>query len=122
MKQNKQKRLAIIGMTDLYLSNRIEEREYLSHVRTYITEAGKHNGSSDKMEVEENFFDGRVSVGEEFRFSLTRHWSLFESMFYSRYVATSLTTWKENGRRKLQTLLVKMGKNDLRKKKGKLNF
>lgn len=40
---------------------------------------------------------------------LYRHWNLYDSMYYSRYIATNLGIWKQNGRKKLDTLLAKMG-------------
>lgn len=40
---------------------------------------------------------------------LFRHWSLYESMYHSSYVASKLGIWRERGRQKLQNLLAKMG-------------
>ena len=53
--------------------------------------------------------DSSVQYHEEFRLMLLTHWSLFESMFHSEYVATKLGIWKEKGRQRLTNLLVKMG-------------
>ena len=53
--------------------------------------------------------DGRIRYEPEYRFMLTRHWSLFQGMLHSRYLATRLGVWREGGRRMLETLLVKMG-------------
>ena len=33
----------------------------------------------------------------QFRFMLLRHWSLYESMYYSNYVASKLGTWLAKG-------------------------
>lgn len=38
-----------------------------------------------------------------------RHWSLYEAMLHSPYVAVRLQTWHDKGRRLLQEMLVKMG-------------
>ena len=53
--------------------------------------------------------DGRIRFEPEFRFMLTRHWNLFDSMLHSRYMATRLAVWRERGRRSLETFIVKMG-------------
>lgn len=53
--------------------------------------------------------DGRIRYEPEFRFMLTRHWTLFNSMLHSRYLATRLAVWREKGRRMLETFIVKMG-------------
>ena len=46
---------------------------------------------------------------EELRFMLHRHWPLFDAMYYSNYVASRLSVWKADGKRKLQELLAKIG-------------
>jgi len=53
--------------------------------------------------------DGLIRPEEEFRFMLMRHWTLFNSMFHSRYIASRLGVWREKGKRLLETFLVKMG-------------
>lgn len=53
--------------------------------------------------------DGRISFEPEFRFMLMKHWTLFQSMYNSRYVATKLGVWRERGKRLLETFLVKLG-------------
>ena len=45
----------------------------------------------------------------EFRLMLFRHWSLWEGMYYSSYVAATLGIWKEKGRQRLTHLLAQMG-------------
>ena len=40
---------------------------------------------------------------------LLRHWTLYDSMYHSQYVASRLGIWRHPGRRKLQTFLAKMG-------------
>lgn len=46
---------------------------------------------------------------KEYAFFLFRHWSLFESMRYSRGVAVKLSTWTESGKNKLHMILAKIG-------------
>ncbi len=48
-------------------------------------------------------------TSEELRFMLFRHWTLYDAMFHSSYVASKLGIWKEKGRQRLTGLLAKMG-------------
>lgn len=65
---------------------------------------GKNNNNTDISDR-----DGRISFEPEFRFMLMKHWTLFQSMLNSRYVATRLGVWRERGKRLLETFLVKLG-------------
>jgi cell division control protein 45 len=53
--------------------------------------------------------DTAIRLSPEPRFLLVRHWSLYESMLHSPYLATRLHVWTENGRKRLHKLLAKMG-------------
>jgi cell division control protein 45 len=53
--------------------------------------------------------DTSIRLSPEPRFLLVRHWSLYESMLHSPYLATRLHVWTENGRKRLHKLLAKMG-------------
>ena len=46
---------------------------------------------------------------DDFRFPLMRHWTVYDSIIHSRYVATRLQTWQEKGKDKVKELLVRMG-------------
>ncbi len=76
-------------------------------------EAGTQVYKSDSITpIEEYVIIGSCSnltFVRSYRFMLYRHWNLYDSMYYSRYVATNLGIWKQNGKRKLDTLLAKMG-------------
>ncbi|KAL4970392.1 cell division control 45 family protein [Aspergillus stella-maris] len=53
--------------------------------------------------------DKSIRLSPEPRFILIRHWSLYESMLHSPYLASRLRVWTENGRKRLHKLLAKMG-------------
>lgn len=53
--------------------------------------------------------DLSVRAAEELRFMLFRHWTLYDAMYHSSYVAGKLGIWKERGRKRLTGLLAKMG-------------
>ena len=46
---------------------------------------------------------------DDFRFPLMRHWTVYDSIIHSRYVAVRLHTWQEKGKDKVKELLVRMG-------------
>jgi hypothetical protein len=46
---------------------------------------------------------------DEFDLMLLRHWTLYDSLVHSRYVATRLGAWKERGAEEIGRLLVTMG-------------
>ena len=64
---------------------------------------------SEQARVVRAFEDRRVQYSEEFRFSMLRHWSLYDAMTHSPYVATRLQTWREQGRVSLHSLLAHLG-------------
>ncbi|KAJ5673498.1 hypothetical protein N7507_002625 [Penicillium longicatenatum] len=53
--------------------------------------------------------DTSIRLSPEPRFLLVRHWSLYESMLHSPYLAPRLHVWTENGRKRLHKLFAKMG-------------
>ena len=53
--------------------------------------------------------DKSIRLSPEPRFLLIRHWSLYDSMLHSPYLASRLHVWTENGRKRLHKLLAKMG-------------
>ena len=53
--------------------------------------------------------DHSIRLSPEPRFLLIRHWSLYDSMLHSPYLASRLHTWSDVGRKRLHKLLAKMG-------------
>nr|POE62927.1 cell division control protein 45 like [Quercus suber] len=53
--------------------------------------------------------DTSIRLSPEPRFLLIRHWSLYDSMLHSSYLATRLHVWSDSGRKRLHKLLAKMG-------------
>jgi hypothetical protein len=45
---------------------------------------------------------GHVEEASEYRFFLYRHWSLYDAMYHSPYVASKLGVWNQQGTVKLQ--------------------
>jgi cell division control protein 45 len=53
--------------------------------------------------------DHSIRLSPEPRFLLIRHWSLYDSMLHSPYLASRLHMWNEHGQRRLDKFLAKMG-------------
>ena len=53
--------------------------------------------------------DHSIRLSPEPRFLLIRHWSLYDSMLHSPYLASRLHIWSDIGRKRLHKLLAKMG-------------
>ncbi|KAJ3036486.1 hypothetical protein HDV00_002695 [Rhizophlyctis rosea] len=126
--------LAIIGLTDHYLHERLGQDQYDSLVSVYKEEVARFNLDDNPNESQDfsdldsilndpidgnakgtggntvkNADDRRIRCEDEFRLMLLRHWSLYESMYHSPYVATRMGVWREKGRQRLTNLMVKMG-------------
>ena len=51
----------------------------------------------------------RLDSVQELRISLMRHWSLYDAMYHSSYIASRLGLYQKNGRRRLDEWLARMG-------------
>lgn len=104
-------RLAILGLTYQYTTARISREYYDRYHSIYYDEVFRLNppppngGSLTSLHPD----DQSVRATEELRFMLFRHWTLYDAMYHSSYVASKLGIWKERGRKRLNGLLAKMG-------------
>ena len=108
--------LAVVSMTDQYLHQRLSHERYTSCVMELATRVSAMSNadqpvtrSLDDGTVVKAFDDRRLQYNEEFRFMLLRHWTLYDSMLHSNYVATTLQTWTERGRANLNSLFAHVG-------------
>jgi len=105
-------RLAILGLTYQYTTSRISRDSYDTFQSIYADEVARLNvapASADHSLISLNPDDLSIRPTEELRFMLFRHWTLYDAMFHSSYVASKLGIWKERGRKRLTGLLAKMG-------------
>lgn len=110
---------AITGITDLYLRCSLVERDYteLLGIMRKSQELLNPNvvqadNSAFKALSEKNTFvnsDGIISSENDMKFVLMRHWTLYNSMLHSDFVASRLSAWREKGRKQLELLLAKIG-------------
>ncbi|XP_006458240.1 hypothetical protein AGABI2DRAFT_199684 [Agaricus bisporus var. bisporus H97] len=107
--------LAILGLTYQYVTSRITREDYEAYHGLYYDEVfrlnplppGYTNGSTFLLSLSPD--DASVRATEELRFMFFRHWTLYDAMYHSSYVASKLGIWKERGRKRLTGLLAKMG-------------
>ncbi|KAJ8496426.1 hypothetical protein ONZ45_g12452 [Pleurotus djamor] len=105
---------AILGLTFQYVTSRISRDYYESHHSIYNDEVSRLNppitGDTNHHALNTVGADDlNVRATDELRFTLFRHWTLYDAMFHSSYVASKLGIWKERGRKRLTGLLAKMG-------------
>ncbi|KXN90547.1 Protein TSD2 [Leucoagaricus sp. SymC.cos] len=107
--------LAILGLTHQYLTSRITREDYEAYHSLYYDEVSRLNPFPSSASGGSTFLlslspdDVSVRATEELRFMFFRHWTLYDAMYHSSYVASKLGIWKERGRKRLTGLLAKMG-------------
>ncbi|ETW85742.1 hypothetical protein HETIRDRAFT_310882 [Heterobasidion irregulare TC 32-1] len=105
--------LAVLGLTYQYSTCRISRDEYEKYHSIYNDEVSRLNPPPPNNDTQGlaalNADDMSLRSTDELRFALFRHWTLYDAMFHSSYVASKLGIWKEQGRKRLTGLLAKMG-------------
>eukprot|EP01135_Chromosphaera_perkinsii_P000163 Nk52_evm59s32 gene=Nk52_evmTU59s32 len=117
--------LSIIGLTEQYIHERIDHGTYDQRIQSLQTEVARLNvaegenrentfGLPNLMNAEDELkklSKNRLFIRfeEEYRFMLFRHWSLYDSMWHSSYLASRLKVWKQEGKKMFLTLFAKMG-------------
>ncbi|KAI0319793.1 CDC45-like protein [Amylostereum chailletii] len=105
--------LAILGLTFQYTAGRIARPKYNEFHEAYRDEVFRLNPSPPANDAHGLAAlgpdDNSLRVTDELRFAMFRHWTLYDAMYHSSYVASKLGIWKEQGRKRLIGLLAKMG-------------
>lgn len=107
---------AITGVTDQYLRAALSEDSYGKQIQSLKNAQERLNPNViQKSKAESNSSstalinsDGVISYESDLRFILLRHWSVYNSMLNSDFIASRLGAWREKGRRQLELLLAKM--------------
>ncbi|KAF8758936.1 hypothetical protein RHS01_02539 [Rhizoctonia solani] len=102
--------LAIVALTYQYISARISRDDYDYWQVVYADEVARLNPRVDlSASAALHADDTGIRSCQELRFTLYRHWTLYDSMYHSPYVAGKMNIWKERGRRNLAAMFAKMG-------------
>lgn len=106
-------RWSIVGMTDQFVRERCTAAQYEASIERYRADVQRFQSERSKPFAagsdERGVRDIISYAQDEYRFLLFRHWSLYDAMLHSRYVAVKFGVWRERGRIKLLNLLAKMG-------------
>ncbi len=101
---------AILGLTYQYITSRISRETYDQYYSLYEGEVRRLNaGVAPLHSGARGPDDNSIRLVEDLRFTLWRHWNLYDAMMHSGYVASKLGIWRERGKKKLHGLLAKMG-------------
>ena len=116
--------LAIIGLTDQLVHERVEYEKYVGEAQILQAEVGALNqdGGDETREVASGEEGGpsvtvkqhissrmRIDSVQELRLSLMRHWTVYEALQHSPYIASRLGLYQQAGREKLDIWLARMG-------------
>jgi cell division control protein 45 len=108
--------LAIVGTTHQYLSANMSRNAYVELATDFRQEVNTKNAGSAQTVVAEDGTVVRaaergriVESPNECRFLLHRHWTLYEAMLHSDYVATRLGVWTHDGKARLDECLARAG-------------
>lgn len=63
----------------------------------------------ENLTSEKNADSNALTVDKDYHLFLLRHWTLYDSFFYSSLVNSKLNLWREDGKKKLHKLFAKMG-------------
>jgi len=107
--------LAIVGLTDQYIHQRIDQDSYTEYVQVFQNHVLTSNSdttqeilTSEGIRVPASE-EGKILAEKDYELMLYRHWNLYDSMYFSSYVASRLGVWRSQGRQTLEELLAKMG-------------
>lgn len=101
--------LAIVGVTDQFIHERVDVELYSEMIHNLSEDVKRMNAIDAEVDDREATDRLQIKQALELRFMLLRHWTLFEAMVHSRYVAARLGVWRGKGKDRLKDLLAKMG-------------
>lgn len=115
--------LAVVGLTDQLVHERIQYEKYVGATQLLQEEVESHNqqGLYETTDVNDPETGEVVTVRQhmastmrlesvqELHLCMLRHWSLYEALQHSRYIFTRMGLHAERGRHNLDTWLARMG-------------
>lgn len=83
---------------------------------------GRQQSSQGSRTSANSGLDSFIELVPDPRFTLVRHWSLYDSMLHSQYLAARLHVWNEPGKKRLHKMLAKMGISLTQSKRGYMHM
>lgn len=96
--------LSIIGLSSL---DRLHPEVYEKIQPLYKEEV--HRLSPSNVSTEKLADSTTLAIDKDYHLFLLRHWTLYDSFFYSSLVNSKLNLWREDGKKKLHKMFAKMG-------------
>ncbi|KAK9373120.1 CDC45 family [Lipomyces chichibuensis] len=96
--------LSIVGTTAL---DTLAPELYRRLFPLFCDEVRRLNPSATTVKLSAD--DTTLVIQPDFRMFLLRHWTLYDAILHSPYVASRLQLWTDDGRKKLHKMLAKMG-------------
>ena len=94
----------IVSITSHFINQKMGFNKYKEQVERLRVDVTSKNDLRRKEEIR-NY---SIQLKQELKFDLLEHWSLYDSMYHSRFVASRLGIWK-HGDKKLKELLLTIG-------------
>ncbi|CAO3644119.1 unnamed protein product [Mucor hiemalis] len=100
--------LAIVGVTSQYIFEKIDTYKYAEKLEIFKDDTARLNVNRNEEGVLQNT-NVVIKSEDEYKFTMFRHWSLYDSMYHSGYVSSKLGVWKDAGKKRLNNMFAKMG-------------
>ncbi|EDW78297.1 uncharacterized protein Dwil_GK16247 [Drosophila willistoni] len=97
---------AIVGITEQLILGKIESSSYtleLENIQSHVSRLTNKTNDQNTMS------SAKIHFEDDLHLTLYRHWTVVDSMRYSRYAACQLKLWTLRGEKRLHELLVEMG-------------
>ncbi|KAI9469765.1 MAG: DNA replication pre-initiation complex subunit Cdc45 [Benjaminiella poitrasii] len=101
--------LAIVGVTSQYIFEKMNTSTYAQYLEKFKDDRARLNIDKNEDGSLQNANNIVIKSEDEYRFIMFRHWSLYDSMYHSGYVASKLGVWKDAGKKRLNNMFAKMG-------------
>ncbi|XP_035232048.1 cell division control protein 45 homolog [Stegodyphus dumicola] len=98
---------ALVGLAEQFVMNKTEQEKYILAAASMQSHVSRHNrienGSVNAI------CNMKISFDKDLNLALYRHWTLYESMLYSKYTACKFKLWSFKGTKKMYEFLVEIG-------------
>lgn len=98
--------LAIVAITEQYLSNKIENTSYVLTTGDLQAHANRLKNRSNDSDMATSH---KIILEKDLKLVLYRHWCVESSLKYSMFTACKMKLWSHRGSKKLYELLADMG-------------